>query len=310
MSRQSNIMGGLCVNGLVGVDSGQGCKSNEVINIDFRDLNLDTSKLKMPFKSRQVQAGGGEVRLNSVFTKPELRLSGNTPNYHHDVIANDCESIVTSSHAMPSIMSIKPPQDVTIELCVEPRSETRRDLGRAWEFAGWLVPTGYTLFGAALVLSNLTIPNAASTTCVCVSPLPMLCLLAHSTIVSFWVGVCLVVCAWSLPVVCSLWQLPVMTAFSFFLGAVVLVGSTVSATSTSTTATSTSTTVTSTSTRCLVGVGMLGLSISLLFALTSSLHGIEPKWGASVAGFFLCIMCGLATRQMGKVVYKVKQFVG
>jgi hypothetical protein len=184
--------------------------------------------------------------------------------------------------------------DITIEMCVEPRCEAVCDASRAWEFAGWLIPTGYTLFGAALALSNLTLPSMASTVCVGMSPLAMLCLMAHATIVPFWAGACMMALAWFLPSVCAAWTLPAGVAFSLGLGVLVTVGVTVGASPG----------------RWLVGSGLVGLILSLGFSLTSSLHGVEPRWGVSVACFFLLVMCVLATRQMGRVVYKIKQFVG
>jgi hypothetical protein len=222
-------------------------------------LTIDASKLKMPFRSR----------VAPVVESPLASLNKLVEAEKHEW-APAAEGKFTN-----------------IEVRVEAVVSQAGDMSRVWEISGWLVPSGYSIFGMALALSNLLLPQAAGATCVGVSPILMFCLVAHATMVASWAGLGLILCAWALPGVCTAWQLQAGVFYVCMLGILVAASSPQA--------------------RVVTWSCLVCLIISLGFTVFLAFKEVDQRWGMTVAGFFLVVMCVAATRYMGRVVYKVKQ---
>lgn len=136
-----------------------------------------------------------------------------------------------------------------------------------WEIPGWVLAVGYSLFGLGLALCNLLIPQHTGKVCTGTSPIPLLCLLLQALACKKgrWVGGGLLLAALSLPSACAFWSLylaiPLVLASSFLVLCSMQRG-------------------------VFAWVCVSGVCLGLLLPLI-----LEPKWGMTVAGFFLCALC-------------------
>ena len=159
---------------------------------------------------------------------------------------------------------------------------------------GWVVTAGYSLFGMALALCNLLSVPSAGQVCSAVCPLPMCCLMAQGLAVAAFgqrvLGVSLFACAWALPLVCAAWSLLLATPLVLFLAGV----------------------------QAWVAwhwAGCLccgGLCASLALAFLGPAYGVEPRWGTTVALFFLvvlCVMASLGRLGVARAAFRVKCLV-
>lgn len=157
---------------------------------------------------------------------------------------------------------------------------------------GWIIALGYVLFGVIMALSNLLTLPRAGWVCSAVCPLPMLCLWAQGFVVAGLerrrplLGIALAVCAWPLPLMCSQWSLvwaaPLMLALA---GLQALVS------------------------RHLGGLACLLLTGGSLCLALVPVSGLDPKWGVTLAVFFLVGGSVLASLCGGRVMFRVKYIV-
>ena len=152
---------------------------------------------------------------------------------------------------------------------------------------GWAIALGYVVFGVSMALANLlTLPQGLACSLAC--PLPMLCLWAQAFVVAGLdrrrplLALALALCAWPLPIACSRWSVawPLVLSLAglqalacrHWGGAV-----------------------------CFVLTGA-----SLCLALSPPIQGLEPKWGVTLALFFLVGGCAMASLSGGRVVFRVR----
>lgn len=179
-----------------------------------------------------------------------------------------------------------PNKDVVVEMSV-PRQE-----GEGLQ--GWVVTAGYSFFGMALALCNLLSISSAGRVCSAFCPLPMCCLMTQGLAVAAFgqrvLGLCLLACAWALPLVCSTWSLVLAAPLVLFLAGV----------------------------QAWVAwhwagwVCGAGLCASLALALVGPSYGVESRWGTTVALFCLVVLCVLASLGrlgVAKAAFKVKCLV-
>ena len=172
-----------------------------------------------------------------------------------------------------------PPKEVVVEM-----SAPREEEG----LQGWAIPAGYTLFGMALAVCNLLSLPVASQVCSAACPLPVCCLLAHGLALAAFgqrgLGLCLALAAWLLPLVCSLWSLAYAAPLAVFLAGVQA----------------------AVAWHWAGGLCLLGLAGSLALAFLGPAHGLEARWGTTLALFFLIVLCVLASLRLTRAAFRVK----
>jgi hypothetical protein len=187
----------------------------------------------------------------------------------------------------------------TLKLSMEPLVPNRQvfENHSSWEVKGWTLSVGYSLFGLALALCNLLSTASASLVCTVMSPIPMACLLLQALFcadsglrqgstsgLEVW---CLVVSALLLPTACASWNLYVSMPLTLILSLSIV--------------------------SCvrqknvLIWVCMSGVCLSLVVAIPYTvMHILEPRWGMTVALFFLGVLCFLAGVSCGGMEFKIK----
>jgi hypothetical protein len=183
-------------------------------------------------------------------------------------------------------------EDIVID--VRPRGDARGDARLSGEVQGLqalletpaiAVPMGYLGFWLALALCNLLHPRLTHAVCIALSPLPMLCILAHAVgIHPVWIGWGLTLCAWLPPSVCALWSVPYSAGYLVCLVALAVAG-------------------------CRRPAPALCLAVIIACAplsLNPQWTGLEPKIWMTVLGFFAAMACATAYVGGGKIVCRIK----
>jgi hypothetical protein len=255
---------------------------------------VDPGRLRVPF-------GGG----NRTPRKQSWMTVSNPSCTELHCENNSLNAVQCSTNMQDVVMDI--PRQSNIKLSLEPIMQPapnhilpgRQSSEHHWEIKGWILSLGYSVFGLSLALCNLFSSAQTSRVCTILSPIPMACLLLqalfcvdygmrqrNTTYLEVW---CLVVSALIIPTVCVSWSLYMSVPLTLFLS--------LSAVS------------------CvrqrgvLVWVCLSGVFLSLVVvAPTPILHFIEPKWGMTVALFFLGVLCFLAGMNSGGVEMKIKYF--
>ena len=149
------------------------------------------------------------------------------------------------------------------------------------------VPLGYFAFCLALALCNLLQPLSARTACVALSPLPMLCILAHAAGVRpVWVGWGVTVCGWLVPSVCALWSVVFGVCYLIGLSVLVVAGCR----------------------RPLPGACLLTVIACSGLALNPQWTGLEPKVYITVETFLTALTCASAYLGGGRVACRLKNY--
>lgn len=149
----------------------------------------------------------------------------------------------------------------------------------------YVVPVGYFIFSLALALCNLIHPLMSHAVCIALSPLPMLCILAHAVgIQPVWIGWGFILCGWLLPSVCALWSVRYGVGYLLCLALFAVAGSRRPVPVT-----------------CLVVV-----LICSLLALFPHWTGVESKLWITVIAFLTTLTCAAAYAGGGKIVYRIK----
>ena len=173
----------------------------------------------------------------------------------------------------------------------------RQPLEHHWEIKGWVLSVGHSVFGLALALCNLISSAYTSRVCTAMSPIPMACLLLQALFcmdhgmrqrnVFFLEVWSLMISALILPAACVLWNLYISIPLILLLSLSVV--------------------------SCLRQRGVLvwvcvsGVCLSLVVATpTPAVNFIEPKWGMTVALFFLGVLCFMAGISYGSMEIKIR----
>ena len=151
---------------------------------------------------------------------------------------------------------------------------------------GWWLPLGYIIFGMSLALCNLlTVPHC-QLVCSFLSPLPLICLLGQAMSVQTpWHSLPVTLCAFLIPLECSLWNLYCILPFSLCLACAV--------------------TLASPRRGVVTWILLAGVILSLCLALPIPTLNISPRWGVTISLFFLCLLCAVTSLQAIKVTFTV-----
>ena len=136
----------------------------------------------------------------------------------------------------------------------------------------------------ALGLCNLLQPALAQAVSIGLSPLPMLCLLAHALGVRpLCIGWGMILCMWFAPSVCALWSVPYSVCYLACLACFAVAGCR----------------------RLIPGLCLLAIAVCAPLALNPQWTGLEPKIWMTVAGFFAALACSTAYTGGGKIIYRM-----
>ena len=254
---------------------------------------VDPGRLRVPF-------GGGNKtpRKQSWMTVTNTGSSAMEPSIEDSSVKSSTSDVVID---ISSLNSRQPCMKLSLETVIQPIlgpiMPGRQMLEHHWEIKGWVLSLGYSVFGLGLALCNLLTSASTSRVCVVMSPIPMACLLLQTLFcmdygirqgnyarLEIW---CLIISALLLPTACVLWNLYISIPLTLFLSLSIF--------------------------SCvrqrniLVWVCISGVCLSLIVALpTPTIQLFEPKWGMTVALFFLGILCFLAGMSQGGIEFKIK----
>lgn len=236
-------------------------------------LTIDGSRLQIP-------ASG--VRGKSRMRGNDIRLSSG--QVQREVVGLIPDPVTPPTGSAPSQRD-----DIVID--VRPRGEfNAKQMGTETqallETTGVIVPLGYFAFALALALCNLLRPVLTRAVCIALSPLPMLCILAHAVgIQPVWIAWGLVLCGWLAPSVCALWSVFYSVCYLVCLVSFAVAGGL----------------------RVLPALCLVVVVICAPLALNPSWTGMEPKLWMTVAVFFSAVACATAYVGGGKIVYRVNK---
>jgi hypothetical protein len=252
--------------------------SRHLINADvgvFRSGKMDV----MTIDGSRLQIPSAGVRGKSRVRGNEIRLG--TSKVPRDVVNLPVESVTAVPCNAPSerdeiVIDVRPRGD--------PGGKTGFETQALLETSAIVVPLGYFSFALALALCNLLRPASTHAVCIGLSPLPMLCIMAHAIgIQSVWIAWGLVLCGWLTPSVCALWNVLYSTLYLVCLVSFAVAG-------------------------CLRIVPALCLVVIALcgpLALNPRWTGLEPKFWMTVAFSFSVLACAWAYTGGGKIIYRV-----
>jgi hypothetical protein len=245
---------------------------------------VDPGRLRVPF-------GGGSKTPRKQSWMTVSAQSGMEP--YRDVEEDSCmQEVVMDLARQPNIkLSLEPMMTHALTPI------NRQALEHHLEVKGWTLSLGYSLFGLALALCNLLSTVSASMVCTVMSPIPMACLLLHA-LFSMESGVrhvgsynlevwCLLISALLIPTACVSWSLYVSMPLTLILSLSIVCSMR--------------------QRNVLVWVCMSGVCLSLVVAVpTSAMNILEPRWGMTVALFFMGLLCFLAGMGYGAMEFKIK----
>ena len=224
---------------------------------------LDPSRLRIPFMGKRARRTLPEEELQ--LTK-SLDLSNSLSNNfsNNPNLLNNLSKLSNLNERLNLPKSL--------EVLVESFQETQDPPAKSHTtLDAWVFVLTYAIFGIALALCNL-FNVSGRLCCVGLSPLPMLCLLLHAaSSASLPISLALLLCALSLPTVCALWALPVAAAYITAAACSLLAfnhGPFQVA--------------------CCVGA-----KLSMLLTVVA-----DPRWGVSLAVFFLLLACMLSSEKV------------
>jgi len=230
-------------------------------------LTIDARRLQIPASGVRGKPRGREIQLSSTHA-PDSSRDGN------------------SEQTPPVAMSAgSKREDVVID--IRPRVEAKggAETQVLWENHSITVPLGYSAFCLAIALCNLFWPAFSHAVCTGLSPLLMLCILAHSMgIQQVWISWGMLICGWLTPSVCALWNVEYSVIFLISLVFFAVAG-------------------------CRRLIPSLCLVVVVLcspLALNPQWTGLEPKLWLTVEVFFSALACATAYSGAGKYIYKIK----
>lgn len=254
---------------------------------------VDPGRLRVPFGS-----GNRTPRKQSWMT---VTNNGSSATEPLDKTSTDDKSNKSNTPDVvidiSSLNSRQPCMKLSLEPIIQPIVSGRQMLEHHWEIRGWVLSLGYSVFGLALALCNLLTSASTSRVCTVMSPIPMACLLLQTLFcmdygirqgcyASLEVG-CLIISALLLPTACVFWSLYISIPLTLLLSLSIF--------------------------SCvrqrniLVWACMTGVCLSLIVALpTPILQLLDPKWGMTVALFFLGVSCFLAGMSQSGIEFKIK----
>ena len=256
---------------LINGDVGAFYSNMDVMTIDGSRLQIPASGVRGKPRSR-----GNEIRLVS-------------SHDHRDPSreTRHCDTIAEPATPMLGFTGPSGSQRNDIVIDVRPRSDgkTNVEVQALLETNSFAVPLGYFLFWLALVLCNLLRPALTHAVCIALSPLPMLCILAHAVgIQPVWIGWGLMICGWMTPSVCALWSVQYSVCYLVSLIVFAVAGC-----------------------RRVIPALCLGLvTLCSILALNQQWTGLEPKIWMTVAAFFTALACATAYTGGGKIIYRIK----
>ena len=234
-------------------------------------LTIDGSRLQIPSSGvrGKPRARGSDIRLAS-------------SHFPREMATPPSELAVTGPGAPD-------PKREDIVIDVRPRgdSNTRQaslETQALLETSAIVVPVGYFAFALALALCNLLRPALTHAVCIALSPLPMLCILAHAVgIQPIWIAWGLVLCGWLAPSVCALWSVTYSMCYLVSLVSFAVAGCM----------------------RPIPALCLVAVLICAPLALNQQWTGLEPKLWMTVAVFFSALACATAYIGGGKIVYRM-----
>ena len=163
-------------------------------------MTIDASRLQIP-------ASG--VRGKSRNKGCDMRITTGSENAQHRDPPCDYRCEPQQEPVTPMLGCVYPSGGKREEMVIDvrPRGDVRcagggdaQSLQTLLETPAMVVPMGYLIFWLALALCNLLHPRVTHAICIALSPLPMLCILAHAVgIHPVWIGWGLTLCAWLAP---------------------------------------------------------------------------------------------------------------
>jgi hypothetical protein len=240
-------------------------------------MTIDGSRLQIPSSGvRGKPRGRGiDIRLSSA--------SGHRDGAHQSAKA---DAVVPGPCSAGPSAGVKR-EDIVID--VRPRGDPAVKMAgleaqALLEIYPAVVPLGYFVFSLALALCNLLRPALTQAVCIALSPLPLLCILAHAIgIQPVWIAWALVLCGWLTPSVCALWSVVHSACFLVCLTAFAVAGCM----------------------RIAPSLCLLVVIACTPLALYPQWTGLEPKLWMTVAVFFSTLGCATAYSGGGKIIYRV-----
>jgi len=250
-------------------------------------MTIDASRLQIPASGVRGKSRGRGLDTR-VASGPECALQ------RSQVRDPACDHRVDPLHepVTPMLGCVGPAggkrEDIVID--VRPKGESRsggevQSFQTLLETPAMAVPVGYLVFWLALAVCNLLQPTLTNAICIALSPLPMLCILAHAVgIHAVWIGWGLCLCAWLAPSVCALWSAPYSAGYLVCLVSLAAAG-------------------------CRRPAPALCLAMVVacaLFSLNPRWTGLEPRIWLTVSGFFAALACATAYAGGGKIICRIK----
>ena len=132
----------------------------------------------------------------------------------------------------------------------------------------YLFSSGYTLFGLVMALASLLTLPYGERICSACCPMPILSLVCQGLSLGGQRGTLLALLGWPVPLLCTLWSIPIYSIYAVLLAGVQAWG---------------------------IGYQSLPLLVllagSLLACLAGPAYGLDAKWGCSVSLFLLLVLC-------------------
>jgi len=230
-------------------------------------LTIDARRLQIPASGVRGKSRGREIQLSS------------------GALSRDAHSEQTPSVSM-SAGSKR--EDVVID--IRPKGDAKGvvETPGGWETHAITIPLGYFVFCLAIASCNLFWPAFSHAVCTGLSPLLMLCILAHSmSIQPVWIAWGMLICAWLTPSVCVLWSVEYSVLYLVSLVSFAVAG-------------------------CRRLVPLLCMVVVFgcsPLALNPQWTGLEPKLWITVEVFFSALACATAYTGGGKIFYRIKPIV-
>jgi hypothetical protein len=237
-------------------------------------LTIDASRLQIP--STGVR---GKPRPRGV----DVRFAAYSAGHERD--ASRADPTEAPAPALGVACSASKRDDVVIDIRTKVEQKSGAEVQALLETPVFAVPVGYLVFCLALAMCNLLQPVLAHAICIALSPLPMLCILAHAVGVQpVWIGWGLTICGWLAPSICALWSVWSGVCYLACVSVLAFGGCR----------------------RVIPGLCMLVVVFCSCMALNPHLAGLEPKIWITVEAAFAALTCASAYAGGGKVICRVK----
>ena len=148
------------------------------------------------------------------------------------------------------------------------------------------MPLGYALFGVALALCNLLTLSSSRLVCSALCPIPMACLVLQALSFDSRLAVSAVLCTLLIPLECAVWNQYAVIPYCVVLALTV--------------------TLATPKKGVVVWASFTGLVLTLGLALPIQALGLDPKWGVTLALFFMCLLCVVTSLSVTRIAYKLK----